>query len=305
MTTARLTTALCTPLDSQDNIDEAALRAHLDDQIDHGIHGVLLGGSMGRMQLLTDRAYRRLIEVGVEHARGRMEIFVGAGDTSLPRTRERLAFLNTIDGIDGVAVLAPFFFRFSQSDLIRYFLALADVSRSPIFVYDLPQRTNTKVEIPTMLELAKHPNIVGAKCSDQFGATRELMIAIQEACPDFRLLVAQPPMLDMLVRHGVRDHLDGMWAIAPRWTMRVLEAVDAGDYETARIHTDKVTHLRVVMQRYPFQHATTIILNARGIPGRYHESTDALLTDAQRAGLLNEPIVTALLKEDKLQPLAA
>ena len=130
-------TAIGTPLDEDDNLCADGLRRHLEDQASAGIPGVLVGGTMGVMPLLTSRTYGQLVHKAVEYWSGRGEILVGVGDLSFSRTRERIQLANELP-IDGVVALTPFFLPYSQADLIEYFQDLADVSSSPLYLYDLP-----------------------------------------------------------------------------------------------------------------------------------------------------------------------
>lgn len=163
----RLISAICTPLNDDDSLHVDGLAAHLDDQWRHGITGVLIGGTMGLMQLLDDATYRDLVRHGVRLARGRGEVFVGAGDTSFTRTLHRIQYVGQFD-IDGIVVLAPFFYPLEQTDLIAYFQGLADRSCKPVYLYDLPDLTKTALHLETVLQLSKHPNIHGIKCSGEW-----------------------------------------------------------------------------------------------------------------------------------------
>ena len=171
---------------------------HLDDQWRNGIAGVLIGGSMGMMQLLDDQVYHDLVQYGVGMAQGHGEIMVGAGDASFTRTLHRIEFVEQFN-VDGIVVLSPYFETFGQTDLIGYFTALADRSRKPLYLYDLPGVTRTKLELETVLQLSKHPNIRGIKCSGDLPSIWRLINSVGDA---FRVIPAQPLIVDFLVRGG-------------------------------------------------------------------------------------------------------
>ncbi len=162
---ATLVSAIGTPLTDAELLHEEGLAAHIEDQWSSGITGLLVAGTMGLLQLLRDETYEALVRRSVEFSRGKGEVLVGAGDCGFARTRDRIAFLNT-QKVDGVVVLAPYFLCFSQSELLDYFRGLADESRAPLYLYDLPQRTRCKIQLATALELSNHPNIRGIMCSD-------------------------------------------------------------------------------------------------------------------------------------------
>jgi 4-hydroxy-tetrahydrodipicolinate synthase len=287
-----LITAICTPLNDDGSLHIDGLAAHLDDQWRHGIAGVLVGGTMGLMQLLDDETYRELVRHSVRLAHGRGEILVGVGDASFTRTLTRIRYAEQFD-IDGVVVLSPYFYQLGQADLIAYFEGLADQSEKPLFLYDLPGRTKTTIELDTVLRLAKHQNIQGIKCSGEYTATRRLMDRVGDT---FRVVPAQPTIVDMLVRCGVRENLDGIFGILPGLSVGIAEAAEQGDYAlAAQRQCDLTEFLHLVVGKYPLFPACSAVLNARGIPGRVHPAPIKSLDPDQAAKLLDEPLVRKLL----------
>jgi 4-hydroxy-tetrahydrodipicolinate synthase len=291
---ALLITAMGTPLtDDREDLHEQGLEAHLNDQYDGGIRSLLAAGTMGMMQLLSDAAYQKLIRRTVELNKGRFEVMAGAGDASFARTRDRIEFLNTLK-LDAVVLLTPYFIQFAQDELIEYFRALADISKAPVLLYDLPARTRSKVEMSTVLELAKHPNIKGIKVSDEAAYSRQL---IDVAPKDFRIVVAQPDLVDVLLRHGITEHLDGMFCAAPHWTSAIVRHGLEGNWDAAAKYQQQLSGLKRAMIKYNILPAFSAVMNARGIPGNFAPRPYRPVTGAQREQLLNEPIVKQLLRE--------
>jgi len=293
-----LIAAIGTPLTDGDSLHLEGLESHLADQWRNGMTGVLVGGTMGAMQMLTDATYRKLVDCAIEFSRSAGEIMVGVGDTSLARTRERICFLNERK-LDGVVVLTPFFFQFSQSELLSYFNDLANLSFNPIFLYDLPVLTKTKLELATIQKLANHQNIRGIKCSGELGYTRQLM---DLAPKGFRVIVAQAHLVDVLMRHGVREHLDGVFALAPAWVKAIQTAAEDKDWNSAAAAQQKLSALLSVLHRYGVFQAFSFLSNAKGIPGDFMAAPMKKLTEAQTAQILAEPIVQDLLREPPRAP---
>ena len=77
-------TAIGTPVDQQEQLHEEGLEKHLVDQWSSGIHGILVAGTMGMMQLLRDQTYQQLVRRAVKMSKGKGEILVGAGDAACP-----------------------------------------------------------------------------------------------------------------------------------------------------------------------------------------------------------------------------
>jgi 4-hydroxy-tetrahydrodipicolinate synthase len=291
-----ITTAVGTPLTKDEQLHKDGLAIHLDDQANHGICNILAAGTMGAMQLLTDETYKQLVRLSVDLWAGRGEILIGAGDAGFARSRDRILFLNDFK-IDGVAVLAPYFWGFGQSELIDYYSRLADISKAPLYLYDLPQVTGTKIAMDTFSKLSKHPNIKGAKVSCDFDFSRQL---IDIADDDFRVIVAQPNITDMLLQHGVKDQLEGVWSITPGWIAGLVQAAEKQDWCTAKRFQLKITKLRNLLGKYGFA-VFTNMMNARGIPGCFTPLPFAGLTKKQNQQLLNEPVIKQLIEEDPVR----
>ena len=288
----RITVAICTPLKDDGGLDIAGLEAHINEVQRHGMNGLLVAGTMGLMQLQTEKTYRDLISHSVRAARGRNELMVGVGDASFVRTRDRMQLAEQF-AIDGVVVLSPYLVKFSQPELIDYFRTLADASRIPLYMYDLPGLTGTRIELDTVLQLTKHPNIRGIKCSGAWDETRQLMDRVPDT---FRVIPAQPHLVDHLIRAGVPDNLDGIFGIAPNWTAAIAETAEAGNWDlSARVQKKLSGLLQLLRHRYNIFDAAELIFSARGISGRLSHAPMRQLTKQQKSDFVDEPLVQELL----------
>jgi 4-hydroxy-tetrahydrodipicolinate synthase len=255
------------------------------------MHGILVAGSMGLMQMLHDDTYRELAENAARLWSGKGEILVGVGDVSLVRTLARIQTV-TRYRIDGVVAVTPYFFRFSNAELIQYFRALADASPVPLYLYDLPARTGVAIDMPVYEALVQHPNIKGAKISGRLEIARQLLEAFGEK---FRVIVAEPDQMDRLVPEGILAHLDGMFAIAPHWVQSIVQAAFRRENDESARSQKKLTELRDLLNAAssPFG-AFTVMMNARGISGKFHAAPYADLPNAERDALLATPVMREL-----------
>jgi len=294
----KMITALGTPLTAEEQLHLPGLEAEIQDQLNHGINGFLVAGTMGLMQLLLDETYRQLVEQSVHFNAGKAEVLVGVGDASFVRTRERIRMVEEFD-IDGVVIVSPYFMKFTQGDLINYFESLADISSKPVFLYDLPQTTGTKLEVDTVLKLAAHPNIHGIKCSDHYVTIRPVMDVDNDS---FRVIVAQPQLMDTLLRSGVKEHLDGVYILVPEWIEGMVTATAAEDWvELARIQRDLSELLRI-LQAFPAPLFSTVtaLMNLRGIPGNFAPRPMRPLTEAEREQLTALPLIQKIVSGDPI-----
>ncbi len=287
-----LTNAICTPLHPDESLHVEGLKTHLTAQWRMGASGVLIGGTMGLMQLLRADTYRDLVRESVAAARNRGEILVGIGDTSLARTRERLHICEEFNP-DGVVVLTPYFYKFARQDLIDYFKTLADESKKPLFVYYLPTLTGVTLDIDAAVELSRHPNIRGIKCSCDYAWAQQLR---DETPSDFRVIVAQPTLLAPLFRAGVQEHLDGIFGVLPGLTGHLLRACAAENWEEADKKQTLLSRvLRIIVGSYPLFPACEALLNQQGVPGQFCPAPIRRLSDEQKQKLLAEPLIREAL----------
>jgi 4-hydroxy-tetrahydrodipicolinate synthase len=285
-----------TPLTDDDRLHVEGLEAHLEDQYRAGIHSVLMAGTMGMMPLLPDQTWRDLVTRSAELARGRFEILIGATEPALARTLGRIEFLNDIKGIDGVVTMTPSFLKFSQAEYIDYYRALADASRAPLFLYDLQPLTGVHLSVDTLTQLSKHPNITGVKISANLMEARRVMRAVDSN--SFRVIIAEPDLIDICTAGGIHEQLDGMYAAAPDWTVRIGRLAAEGQLAEANRLQGELTELKfALVGAGNIMAAFSAVMNARGIPGRFVPRPVRMLDESARKALMESPTVRALLAE--------
>ncbi|MEN6665755.1 MAG: dihydrodipicolinate synthase family protein [Phycisphaerae bacterium] len=293
----KLISAVCSLLNDDGSLDVAGMRQHIADQWNAGIAGILAAGTMGQMQQLCDKAYAQVIEVASQRMPGRGEVMIGVGDASWPRTRDRIALAQQHD-IDYLVILTPTYVKYTQKQLIAYCQTAADYAAKPVFLYDLPQLTGNALDIQTVVELSRHPNIHGIKCSDIWEKTRQIIDLLEDG---FRIIPAQPFQIDTLVRLGVESNLDGIFSVFPRCALRVAAAAESGEIRQARRLQTQFSAMLNLLRTLPYSvfNAAAAILNDRGISGRGAALPAAAPDDAQRAALLAEPLVAELQAYEK------
>lgn len=159
----RMLTAMVTPFTEDLSLDldaAAALARYLVD--DQGNDGLVISGTTGEAPTTTDQEKADLLAAVVAAVGDRASVIAGVGTFDTRHTIELLSVAEQT-GADGALVVTPYYNKPPQSGLLDHFTAVADSSRLPLIIYDIPKRTGTPVETPTMIELGKHPNIVGVK----------------------------------------------------------------------------------------------------------------------------------------------
>ena len=156
-------TALVTPFDADGaRVDEAALRRLVRRQIDSGIDFLVPCGTTGESPVLSSKEHFRVVEIVLEEAKGKVPVIAGAGGNNTERVREGIAELESM-GVDAILSVSPYYNKPSQEGLYQHYRALAESTRLPILVYNVPGRTGSNVEPKTLERLAAIPNILGVK----------------------------------------------------------------------------------------------------------------------------------------------
>ncbi len=155
-------TALVTPMREDGSVDEAAYGRFIDWQILQGTQGIVPVGTTGESPTLTHDEHKRVVELAVQAAAGRVPVIAGAGSNS---TAEAIALAAHAKraGADAVLVVTPYYNKPTQEGLFRHYSAIADAVEIPIIIYNIPGRSVIDMSVETMARLAAHKNIVGVK----------------------------------------------------------------------------------------------------------------------------------------------
>jgi 4-hydroxy-tetrahydrodipicolinate synthase len=143
-------------------LDEGAYRAFVDWQIAEGSHGLVPAGTTGESATLTDAEHRRVVEICVEAAAGRIPVVAGCGsnDTAHAIALTRMA---KEAGADAALHVPPYYNRPNQEGIYAHLAAIAEAVDIPIILYNVPSRTITDISVETMARLAKIANVVAVK----------------------------------------------------------------------------------------------------------------------------------------------
>ncbi len=154
-------TALVTPF-KNGALDEAALRALIEFQIDNGIDGLVPCGTTGESATLSHEEHNRVIDITIETARGRVPVIAGTGSNS---TEETIMLTRHAEeaGADGALIISPYYNKPTQDGLYEHYKVVADSTKLPILLYNVPGRTALNMTAETVAKLSHVDGIVGIK----------------------------------------------------------------------------------------------------------------------------------------------
>jgi 4-hydroxy-tetrahydrodipicolinate synthase len=233
-------TALITPFLRGGALDEPTIKRMARRQIDAGVHFLVPCGTTGETPTLTDAERRRVVELVVEEAAGKVPVLAGAGgyDTKevVHAAREMQAA-----GATGLLSVTPYYNKPTPEGLFHHFSAVADATPLPIILYNVPGRTGCNIDAATCAKLAAIPHVVGVK---EASGNIQQMVEICRAVPgDFLVLSGDDALTLPLMSIGGRGLISVASNEIPAEMAQMVEAAERDDYAAARQIHNRVVPL--------------------------------------------------------------
>ena len=223
--------ALVTPF-SDAKVDEAKLRELVEFHVRSGTDGLVPCGTTGESPTLSHDEHKRVVEIVVEAARGRVSVIAGTGSNS---TAEAINLTTHAEraGADGALIVSPYYNKPTQQGLYEHFKAISEAAAIPILVYNIQGRTAVNVETETLARLARDcKNIVGVK--EASGSLDQMTQVILACGPEFTVLSGDDSLTLPLMAVGGRGVISVIANIVPKETVEMTHAALDGDWKRAR-----------------------------------------------------------------------
>nr|BFD85506.1 4-hydroxy-tetrahydrodipicolinate synthase [Streptomyces sp. Xyl84] len=255
--------AMVTPFTPSGALDLDGAGRLADRLVSEGCDGLVLSGTTGESPTTTDAEKADLVRAVREAVGDRATLVAGVGTADTRHTVE-LALAAEKAGADAVLVVTPYYSRPPQDAVEAHFRTVADASGLPVVLYDIPARTGTRIEVPTLLRLAAHPRIVAVKdCSYDLLGVQKLLartdLAFYAGCDEHNLA---------LYAVGGAGYVSTVANVVPGRLRAVLDAFDAGDTARAARLQQQATELIELTMSAGLPGTVTVkgLLNALGLP---------------------------------------
>jgi len=227
-------TAVITPLKGG-KVDLVAFRKLVRDQVKAGVNGLVPCGSTGEAATLTEDEYYEVIKAAVDEAKGKVPVVPGVGTNSTVKSVGMLKKVETL-GVDGVLAIVPYYNKPTQEGMLAHFSELAESTRLPIVLYNIPGRTGVNMLPSTVLALRKKfSNIVGIK--EASGLLDQVSEILNGADKDFVVMSGDDSLTLPMMAIGARGVISVTGNVAPGEISRMCELFLRGEIvEAQKLH---------------------------------------------------------------------
>jgi len=225
-------TALVTPFHADGSVDEPALIALINWQIESGIHFLIPCGTTGEAPALRESEWLRVIQLVVETVAGRVPVIAGCTHNSTSEVVRRVQLLNRIEGLGGVLTANPYYNKPMQEGQYQHFRAIAEATPLPITLYNIPGRTAANLLPETVVRLAELSNIVAIKESS--GNLQQITELLHMLPPHFRVFSGDDNIALAVLAIGGAGVISVASNEIPAQMSQMVTAALHGDWKTAR-----------------------------------------------------------------------
>lgn len=266
------------PFDERGAVNENELRRVIDYLIERGISGLYPNGSTGEFVRLDYPERKRVIEIAVERAKkaGRdVPVLAGAYEAHIDLTVDTMNYYADL-GCKAGAIIAPFYYKMSQDSVRAYFEELADRSKLPVVMYNIPQFAN-EISIPTIVSLCRHPNIIGIKDSQRdLPRYMNTINKVRPLRPDFSFLIGCEEILLASLLMGGDGGTIATSGVVPEMIMKLYNLARQDKIaEATKIQYQMLDLIEVMLLGADFPEGFRAGMSVRGFNmgrGRQHQS---------------------------------
>jgi 4-hydroxy-tetrahydrodipicolinate synthase len=222
--------AIITPF-RDGRIDAQALERLIEFQVQNGTSAVVPCGSTGESATLTHDEHREVVRLVVKHVRGRVPVIAGTGSNS---TTEAIALTRAAKeaGADAALLISPYYNKPTQEGIYQHYRAVAESTRFPLIVYNIPGRTASKIEATTIARLAESEQIVGLK--DATGSLDETQEVIRLCGDKIDVYSGDDSLTLPIMAVGGVGVISVVANVMPQESADMVAACRRSDWDTAR-----------------------------------------------------------------------
>lgn len=255
---------IITPVDANENVDEAGLKRVIDHVLDGGVHGVFVLGSNGEFYALDFENQKKAVEITVNHVNGRVPVYAGASAITT-KGCIKLAQMAEGAGADALTILTPMFISPSETELYNHFVTIAKSTKLPVLLYNNPDKTTNNISVGLLKRLASVDNIIGIKnTSLDFAQTVQYIYETRDN-DNFKVLAGSDYYIYSTLAYGGAGCVAGTANVAPKLVVDIYNKFIAGDHAGALAAQFQLVPLRNTYNYGSFPVVMKDCLNLMGL----------------------------------------
>ena len=219
---------IVTPIDSNEQVDYAALRQLISHLIDQGIHGIFPHGTTGEFYALTEDEYTEILLVAKDEIAGRVPMFAGASHITARSVKKQIRVCEKV-GVDALAILTPMFISQTQNELYAFYKSMAEETDLPITLYNNPPKTGINIAPETVAKLSEIKNIVAVKDSSANMINTAEYIRLTRGNDSFNVLMGSDNLIFAALCYGATGAIASCANVVPKQTADIYDKFMAGD----------------------------------------------------------------------------
>ncbi len=233
--------ALITPFKEDESVDYEALGRLVDYQVQNGTDYLVVLGTTAETPTLTEAEKKKIIDLVVTKVNGRIPIVLGVGGNCTRSVVEKLKN-DDFRGIDAILSVVPYYNKPSQEGIYQHYKAIAEATRLPIVLYNVPGRTGVNMTAATTLRIAREfKNVIAVK--EASGNITQMDDIIKNKPANFNVISGDDGITFPLITLGAIGVISVIGNAFPREFSRMVRLGLAGDYENARTIHHRFTEL--------------------------------------------------------------
>ena len=223
--------AITTQFDSEGSLSLSAFKNNLAHQIKAGVHGIILGGTLGEASTLTSSEKESLLKTTLEQVEGKIPVIMNIAEQSTDQAVGSAKAAET-NGASGLMLLPPMRYRATDIETVAYFSAVASSTSLPIMIYNNPVDYKIEVTLDMFEAIRKYENITAVKEStrDITNITR----MINRFGDRYKILCGVDTIAMESILMGAKGWIAGLVDAFPEETVAIYTYCKAGEWEKAR-----------------------------------------------------------------------
>lgn len=225
--------ALVLPMHEDGSLDYDGFKKQVQRMIDGGVQALLVNGTTGETATITIEEEFELFDIVMDMAKGTgIKVICGAGSNDTQTALKKARYAKE-KGADAILVVTPYYNKTSQRGLIQHYTTIANEVDIPLIMYNVPGRTGLNIAVDTVVELAKHKNIVAMKdATDNIAYAMEVMAKTQDL--DFDMYSGCDDNILPFISAGGKGVISVTSNLYPREVEKLTQLILNGHLEEAR-----------------------------------------------------------------------